>query len=423
MRKIALCVGLAAVGTVGLHAQDSGSMQTSKIWSLSGTLRGFYDDNYNTASAGSPLRRSSIGFEVSPSFGLDIPMEQTDFGLRYTYGLYYYQDRQDIGANPVDQSHQFDLWLNHSFTENWQASVRDSLVYSQEPDLIGGGQTLRTSGDTLVNTGSIKLDTQWTRLFSTELGYQNTLYHYDSSIYSAELDRLENLASLDLLWQVLPTAKVGIGYQFQQVNYTANQVILAASAINPTYMSNNRDNRSHFVYANVQYNPLDNLTVALKLGAQITDYYNPPTGVSSTSKTSPYVNLSGTYTYLPGSYVQVGFTQARNSAPYITLASASGQIDLDEESSTIYASVNHAFTPQLVGNINGKIQYSTVNGGANDGSSETWYSLGLNLSYAFNQHISAEIGYNFDDLESGLPVALGQSYKRNRAYIGVTAAY
>ncbi|MGA2028734.1 MAG: hypothetical protein ABSG87_01490, partial [Verrucomicrobiota bacterium] len=121
MRKIAFSVGLAAVGTVALHAQDSSSMQTSKIWSLSGTLRGFYDDNYNTAPAGSPLRRSSIGFEVSPSFGLDIPLEQTDFGLRYTYGLYYYQDRQDIGANPIDQSDQGDVWLSHSFNENWQA--------------------------------------------------------------------------------------------------------------------------------------------------------------------------------------------------------------------------------------------------------------------------------------------------------------
>jgi hypothetical protein len=421
MRKIALTVGLAAVGTVGLHAQDSSSMQTSKIWSLSGTLRGFYDDNYNTAPAGSALRRSSIGFEVSPSFGLDIPLEQTDFGLRYTYGLYYYQDRQDIGSNPIDQSDQFDAWLSHSFSESWQASVRDSLVYSQEPDLaLGSGVALRTSGNTLVNTGSIKLDTQWTRLLSSELGYQNTLYHYDNSTYSGELDRLENLASVDLFWQVIPTAKVGIGYQYQQINYTANQVILAGP---PKYMSDNRDNRSHFVYANVQYNPLDNLTVALKLGAQITDYYNPPAGVSSTSTTSPYVDLSGTYTYLPGSYVQVGFTQARNAAPYITAASASGQIDLDEESSTIYGSINHQFTPQLVGNINGRIQYSTVNGGANDGTSETWYSLGLNLSYAFNPHISAEIGYNFDDLDSNLPASLGQSYKRNRAYIGITAAY
>ncbi len=27
-------------------------METAKLWSVSGTLRGFYDDNYNTAAVG-----------------------------------------------------------------------------------------------------------------------------------------------------------------------------------------------------------------------------------------------------------------------------------------------------------------------------------------------------------------------------------
>ena len=50
----------------------------------------------------------------------------------------------------------------------------------------------------------------------------------------------------------------------------------------------------------------------------------------------------------------------------------------------------------------GKIQYSTFNGGALNGQSQTWYSLGLNLAYTFNPHVSAEIGYNYDDLTSAM---------------------
>jgi len=67
-------------------------METAKLWSVSGTLRGFYDDNYNTQPSGT-FKRSSFGFEFSPYVSLNVPLQQTELGLRYTYGLYYYQAR------------------------------------------------------------------------------------------------------------------------------------------------------------------------------------------------------------------------------------------------------------------------------------------------------------------------------------------
>jgi hypothetical protein len=422
MKKVVISIGLAAVGTMGLHAQGMSSMQTTKVWTLSGTLRGFYDDNYNTAPEGSKARRSSIGFQFSPSVSINVPLEQTQFGLRYTYGLFYYQDRSDLGVNPVDQTHQFDVWMDHAFNENWQMSVQDSFVVGQEPDLIGGGQTIRTSGDTVRNTGSVKVTTQWTQLLSSDISYKNNVYHYINSTYAAELDRMENYVTLDMGWQVLPTAVVGVGYQYQQINYTADQS-LAPYGAPAGYKSDNRDNRSHIGFVSVQYNPLDNFTAALKLGAQFTDTYNPPAGVSSSSDVSPWVDLSATYTYLPGSYVQVGFSQSETAESFIT-PTAAGEINQYSDTSTVYGSINHKFSPELTGSVDGKIQYMTVNGGPDDGQSQTYYTLGVNLSYAFNQHVSAEVGYNFDDLDASAALtALGQTYKRNRAYIGVTATY
>ena len=64
-------------------------MASPKYWSVSGTLRGFYDDNYNIAGTG----RGSGGVEVLPEVSFHMPLQQTDIGIRYTYGLYYYQDR------------------------------------------------------------------------------------------------------------------------------------------------------------------------------------------------------------------------------------------------------------------------------------------------------------------------------------------
>ena len=122
MKKLFVSVGLIAAGTAGLHAAyapDLGPMSATKLWAVTGTLRGFYDDNYNTASSG-PSKRDSIGFEVSPELDFNIALQQTELGMRYTYGMYYYQDRENLGQNPIDQSHQFDLWVDHAFTERWQ---------------------------------------------------------------------------------------------------------------------------------------------------------------------------------------------------------------------------------------------------------------------------------------------------------------
>ena len=143
-------------------------MSASKVWSVSGTLRGFYDDNYATVSSGP--NRGSLGFEVSPEVDLNMALQQTELGMRYTYGMYYYQEREDLDQNPIDQTHQLDLWVDHAFTERWQAKVQDSFVVGQEPELIDPGTSYprRVDGNNIRNTGTIDLNTIWTRLFSTK---------------------------------------------------------------------------------------------------------------------------------------------------------------------------------------------------------------------------------------------------------------
>jgi hypothetical protein len=422
MRKFFVCAGLAVAGTTGLQAAytpDLNPMETAKLWTVSGTLRGFYDDNYNTQPTG-PGKRSSFGFEVSPSVGLNVPLQQTELGLRYTYGLYYYQDRESLGQNAIDQTHQLDLWVDHAFTERWSTKVQDSLAVGQEPQLLNGGTLLRAQGDNFHNDGSIAVDTQWTRLLGTDISYENNLYDYQNSGGTAVnpslaglLNRLQHDISLNVNWRLQPTLLAFIGYQFEQVNYDGSEPIA------PGFVSDNRDSRSQYGYVGAQYTPLDNLSLSAQAGIQYADYYNPPTGAPSTSQVSPYAKLSGTYTYLPGSYVQLGFTQSRNATDVVA-PTASGKITEDQESSVIYGTVNHQITPRLNGSLVGQIQYSTFNGGTVDGQSQTWYSLGLNLAYTINPHVSAEVGYNFDDLTSNVP---GQKYDRNRVYLGVTGTY
>ena len=396
-------------------------MQTSKMWSVSGTLRGFYDDNYNTAPSG-PSKRDSFGFEISPSLSLNVPLQQTEIGLRYTYGLYYYQDRMTLDGRPIDQTHQFDFWLDHAFSERWDTKLQDTLSVGQEPALVNANVPIRISGDNLHNAASISLNTQWTRQLGTKLAYGNNLYHYQNSGYQGLLDLMQHDLSLDATWTLNPELVGFVGYQFEQINYTGNEIIglaVVPPGVLITTKSNNRDNRSHFVYLGAQYSLLENLSIVGKAGIQYVDYYNPAGGLSDTTTLSPYADISATYTYMPGSYVQLGFTQTRNATDVAALA-GNGQVTLDQESSILYGALNHRITPRITGSLTGKLQYSTFHGGQFDGSSQTWYSLGLNLAYAFNPHVSAEVGYNFDDLTSDVP---GQKYERNRVYLGVTGTY
>jgi hypothetical protein len=97
MKKSITSASLAALGAISLQAGTPldrsyyapnpvlTPQQSTKWWSVSATLRGFYDDNYNTSPhplwfrldpatglATSGSKQDSFGFEVSPSFGINI---------------------------------------------------------------------------------------------------------------------------------------------------------------------------------------------------------------------------------------------------------------------------------------------------------------------------------------------------------------
>jgi hypothetical protein len=422
MKKLFVSMGLAAAGVATIHAAYApDSTDNSKVWSLSASLRGFYDDNYNTTQH----KDGSFGFEASPSFSLNMPLQQTEIGMKYTYGLYYYQTRDNNGQKPVDQTHQLDLWLDHAFSPRWEGRVEDTFTISQDPALtaVGTATPQRIEGNNLANTVNASMHTDWTRLFSTALTYQNSFYDYQNSggtaaapSYAGSLNRVEQTFGLELQWAVLPTTTALIGYKFGLVNFTGDEPIAQSNSGNP-YYSDSRDNRSQYGYVGVQHTFLENLKGNVNVGVQYTDYYNDPSAASSLG---PYADASLVYTYAAGSYAQVGVTQTRNATETV-LVDAQGHITQDQESSVVYGSINQALTPKLMASVVGHFQYSTYNQGAYNNQSAEFYNLGLNLSYAFNRHFSADTGYNFDWYTTA--AALKQDYTRNRVYLGVTATY
>jgi hypothetical protein len=449
MNKFFVSVGLAAAGTAGLQVSSALAldMQSSKLWTVSASLRGFYDDNYDTATQ----KKGSFGFEVSPQIAISVPLQQTEFGLRYTYGLYYYQNREEIGDNPIDQSHQVDLWLDHSFTERWEAKLSDTLAVGQEPQLLnvtGGATTepIRVNGNNIANSATLSLHTDWTRLFSTQVTLSDGFYDFENSgatlldvvptnlggtgngaSLAGTLNRLDNSGALDLQWHVAPETMLFVGYQYEQVNYTGNEPIaysplLFATTGNAFYYSNSRDSRSHYGYLGFQHSFLANLNFNGKAGIQYVEDYNDPL---SSASVSPYVALSVVYTYLPGCYAQLGFNHGQNATDVVAVNQTIGgpqfgRLTQAQESSSAFLSINHRITPKLMGTIIGNFQYSEFTSGQYVSQPDIDYNLGLNLKYSFNEHFSAEVGYNFDDLQSGID---GRAYDRNRVYLGLGASY
>ena len=264
MKRIFISAGLVAAGAAGLQNACAASLDviSPKAWNVSGTLRGFYDDNYSIT----PAKQGSAGIEVSPEISFNVPLQQTDLGVRYSYGLYYYQQRQDLGVNAFDQTHQLDLWFDHSFNERWKLKVTDSLAVGQEPSLLQPNQSagtlpFRVEGDNIANHALVSLDTDWTRLFSTALSYGNNYYDYQQSgstvssitpvlapqtpviskpgtpgwqtvttgnpaasgaSLAGTLNRIEQNIALDLQWHLQPETMLFVGYNFSIVNYIGN---------------------------------------------------------------------------------------------------------------------------------------------------------------------------------------------------------
>jgi hypothetical protein len=441
MKRIVASVGLVAVGASGLQAELLPAMTTEsgKPWTVGATLRGFYDDNINTVpdnfNLGPGFHRSSTGFEVSPYLRFSFPMEQTTITFGYVYSLKYYDNKPVGNSDNYDQTHDFDVALSHAFSERYQIKVADSFVIGQEPDMLRAGSTFnsfqRISGDNLRNFGSVTFTAQITPELATEVGYANTFYSYSDNrnldangnflqpSNSGLLDELDNVAHLDLRYLLQPQTTGIFGYQFRELDYIGNQQIGSyQDANNQTVrvVSDERNARMNYLYLGLDHNFRPDLTGSIRAGGQYTQYYNNP---ASQDELSPYAMLNLKYTYLPESYLQAGFVYDYTPSSVFS-ANSAGNLTLNAQSATVFASVNHRITPKLYGTLLAQYQNSTYYGGTIDGEADNYYLVGLSLQYRFTPNFSAEVGYNYDNVKSDIA---NRGYDRNRVYVGVTGSY
>ena len=304
-------------------------------------------------------------------------------------------------------------------------------MIGQEPDTLRSGDALTTTqripGDNIRNTGSIVFNAELTPLFGIETGYENSVFDYKANnsgqttfvgaSQSGTSDRLEHTFHLDGRWQILPQTTGVLGYRYSQVNYTGNELIGINSTSGALVFSRNRDSRTHTAYVGAEHLFNPDFSGVARVGASFPDYYNDAT---SKSEAAPYVSLTANYTYAPESYIQGGFTYDRNATDTIGVISSTRGITQSQQSATVFAAITHRIIPNLFGSLNMSYQYSTFVGGQLDSRTEKYFLAGLNLRYQFSRYLSAELGYDYDNISS---VSTGRSYDRNKFYAGITGSY
>lgn len=415
MKKIIASAGLAAVGAAGLHAQNYGDLtpdQASKRWSVSAAVRGFYDDNYTTRPSGSQ-KRDSFGFEISPSASINMPMETSYFGLSYLYSALYFEDRDD---DKWDQTHDVRLTFDHRFTERYRFNFRDQFVYSQEPTVLDQQGTvtapLRADAEGLHNRALLTFDAELTRQWTARVSYGNNYYDYRDSgpgSYSALLDRDEHEIRLDPRYIISPSTVAFAGYQFGYADYLSDEFI------GPGITGDDRDARSHTFYVGGEHQFSSTLSVEGRAGVKFRDYYK-----LDEDHTAPFVDITGTYTYLPGSYVKGGVKHDNNATDVAISGSSPGDITLDQDTTTFYLSVNHRITALMTAGLLAQYQHSVYNGGPTDGDSDDYVTMAVNLAYKVHKNWTVEAIYYLDNLSSDVD---GREFNRNRFFAGVRGTY
>jgi hypothetical protein len=445
MKRVIASAGIVALGAFGTQSTQAQMVGgADKPWSVSATLRGFYDDNYDTQPSSSPngqnLRRGSYGFEIKPAAQVSLATGQTTLNAGYIYSYMYFADR---ASGKADQSHDFELFFNHNFNERYSVDLTDSFVIAQEPEIIDPNFSAvdRANGNNIRNSAAINFHAEITRLLSIVLGYQNNFYDYEQDAangntvvtgnpsYSALLDRMEQFAHIDTRWQLNDTTVGVVGYMFGAVTYNSDESIAPGLPYGPpppggTFVSSDtRNNYSHSIYVGVDHSFLSNLSFSGRVGVQILDYYNAPSGNPS-STPDPYVDLSLNWTYTDGGVLVLGFHNAHNQTDLgASISGANISVTEDEESSTLYLNVTQVLkpiSPKLTANFSFQYQNSVFNSGPFGGEVDDFYLFGLNFTYQFNRFLSGEVGYNYTLLDSDVPF---RGYDRNQVYIGLTASY
>lgn len=425
MKKIIYAAGLLSLG--GAQVAVQAAEGEPKTWSLGLSAQGFYDDNINT----SPNKIGSWGSLITPSANYSQAWDQTSAELSASYGAYYFADTQGTLSSNWSQTANVRVGVEHTFNPRLTLDVNDNFAIFQNASQVLLGQTGRINGNNVNNIANISLTAELSNRFSMVVGYENDLFRYQSDQYAALLNRVENYGKLDLRYLVAPKTVAVVGTKSGTISYDRNlglnnPTTPPNSSSNPS--SGLKNNDSYFVYGGFDHSFAPSLLGSLRGGAQIQEFYNYntgyygalPVGSNLATQVNPYVDVNLKYGFTAGSSAVIGVIHRANPSDVGgNLVNGVFTPTLQQVSTALYTSVNHAITSKLSGSLMGTFQSSQYVGGYS-GYTEDWWSVGATASYQVVRNLAVTVSYYYDLLNSQI---VWRQYDRNRVFFGLSASY
>ncbi|MCX7887514.1 MAG: outer membrane beta-barrel protein [Verrucomicrobiae bacterium] len=388
------------VGAVAYAVYEPSQLpDPSRRWSVELSASAGYDDNIHSRSDGDPNKKSSATAMLNPKFALNIPLDQTFFGLRYNYQWIYYWDR--IGDEDFDQNHVADFIFSHRFTPRLQLDINDNFRRAISPELveiIGGVPYIRQErGDYFYNNLSTAITYNLTKVWTLTIANGWEYWSYDEAA-AADQDRNVFSPGIGLNWLVNPATTLGIHYRAGLVDYDDP---------GPNDMKNSLSHTAYLFLSHL-FNP--QLSGQLSAGGTVSETDD------GQKSSSPYVAGSVTYRYAPNGYLSVGASYFLYTSEQYGYRTA--------ETVASFLQCNHGITPKLIARCAVRFVYSeygdpsfVVPPGLPKPTSDSWL-VDVGLSYSLTRWFIIDANYSFVR-GSGV----GNDFDRNRVWGGFRLIY
>lgn len=383
----ALVFMLVPVGLLAVYApvpqQDQGKAFSIRLGASIG-----HDSNI----FGSPTNEvDSAVYSFTPSISFNGSVtDQTFLSLGYDLQLDYFVDRP--GDKSLD-SHTLSARVAHQFSSDTTIDVSDSYLVARNPESLLAGVPLNTNQSFKSNQFNVRYATKAGQKTDAVVKYRNIAFAYDSASLAASLDRVENLAGLELAHAFLPKTKFVGEYRYLDVAYDVGGA--------------GKDKESHYFMAGVDHAPSEELTLTSRFGLESRSRSN------ESDSTAPYVELSARYKYNRSSYLSAGYSY--------TLEESSDTVRFtDTQVSRIFLNVEHQLSALIVASGSFTYEPGQLQGrrGVTRDIDEDTTRLGLGLNWLPNKNWLVGASLDVDRISSDDP-----NRDQDRTRFGVNARY
>ncbi len=318
-------------------------------------------------------------------------MDDSDLSFRDTFSADYYSNRP---GDQFDLTDQFIAQYNHNFSDRFSLDVAEQFQYYTQPSLFQSIGTNYYNGAYISNTVNLNFNAQWTPLISTSTTYANTIVDYQESNIATQQNSMENTASQNIGFAILPKITLTFGGIIDDINYKFI----------------NRGYTTYTGNTGINWQALPSMSLSVSVGGSVID-----TQQAGTSAT-PYAAIA--YNWKIGARSTLNFNYSHEVVPS-DIYTAEGQI-----ADRFSTGFQYAITPRLSTHLDGILTHGNYNQSLLQSNqpnfSENDYAIDLGFGYTLNSNVAFSIGYTYSGVSSGENY---RDYTRNQVYIGVTGTY